>query len=120
MQKPSGLALLLTTALLALSAMASERADAEPNGAALFAANCVACHGPAGKGDGPAAIAFNPKPRNLTDKKVMATVTDRNIADIVRKGGAAVGKSPLMPPFAALTQDQIQALIEFVRNLGKP
>lgn len=33
-----------------------------------FAANCVACHGAAGKGDGPAAVALNPKPRDFAEK----------------------------------------------------
>ncbi|MBI2375694.1 MAG: cytochrome c [Deltaproteobacteria bacterium] len=33
-----------------------------------FTVNCVPCHGPAGHGDGVAAIALNPKPRNyVTD-----------------------------------------------------
>jgi len=32
----------------------------------LFAVNCASCHGNAGKGDGPAAAALNPKPRDFT------------------------------------------------------
>jgi mono/diheme cytochrome c family protein len=33
-------------------------------GKALFAVNCASCHGPDGYGNGPAAAALNPKPRN--------------------------------------------------------
>ena len=33
-------------------------------GKTLFAVNCASCHGVAGFGDGPAAAALNPKPRN--------------------------------------------------------
>jgi len=33
-------------------------------GKTLFAVNCASCHGPQGFGDGPAAAALNPKPRN--------------------------------------------------------
>jgi len=33
-------------------------------GKTLYAVNCASCHGPQGFGDGPAAIALNPKPRN--------------------------------------------------------
>ena len=33
-------------------------------GKALFSVNCASCHGPNGFGDGPAAVALNPKPRN--------------------------------------------------------
>jgi mono/diheme cytochrome c family protein len=33
-------------------------------GKSLYAVNCASCHGPQGFGDGPAAVALNPKPRN--------------------------------------------------------
>ena len=35
-------------------------------GQALFAQHCVSCHGPEGRGDGPAGVALQPPPRNLT------------------------------------------------------
>jgi mono/diheme cytochrome c family protein len=34
-------------------------------GKKLFEDNCVQCHGPAGRGDGPAATMMNPRPRNF-------------------------------------------------------
>lgn len=34
-------------------------------GKTLFAVNCASCHGAAGQGNGPAAMALNPKPRNF-------------------------------------------------------
>jgi mono/diheme cytochrome c family protein len=34
-------------------------------GKELFQKNCAPCHGPLGRGDGPAASTMNPKPRNL-------------------------------------------------------
>src|SRR3954468_15765210 len=37
-------------------------------GAALYAQNCASCHGVAGRGDGAAAAALNPKPVNFTDR----------------------------------------------------
>jgi mono/diheme cytochrome c family protein len=36
-------------------------------GKKLFEQNCVQCHGPIGKGDGPAASTMNPRPRNFTE-----------------------------------------------------
>ena len=35
-------------------------------GAGLFAQNCASCHGPGGKGDGPAGVTLSPRPRDLT------------------------------------------------------
>ena len=36
-------------------------------GAALYASTCVACHGAAGRGDGPAGVSLTPMPANFTD-----------------------------------------------------
>ena len=37
-------------------------------GKALYAQRCVACHGAGAQGDGPAAVAFDPRPADFTDK----------------------------------------------------
>ena len=63
----------------------------------IFSSRCIPCHGPAGKGDGPASAALNPKPRNLSDPVWQKSVTDEYIEKIVKYGGSAVGKSPMMP-----------------------
>lgn len=59
---------------------------------------CASCHGTSGKGDGPGAAALNPKPRDYTDAKWQASVTDEQLEKIILKGGIGVGKSPTMPP----------------------
>ncbi len=41
--------------------------DLVEHGKKLFAQNCAMCHGDAGKGDGAAGAALNPKPRNLVE-----------------------------------------------------
>jgi mono/diheme cytochrome c family protein len=87
-------------------------------GKVLFTSACVQCHGPEGKGDGPASIALNPKPRNLTDATRMATVSDRFKYELISRGGIAVGKSPQMPAFPLNPQD-INNIIAYVDTLSK-
>jgi mono/diheme cytochrome c family protein len=44
----------------------SIKPTAMDSGKEMFAHYCAACHGPGGKGDGPAASAFKKAPRDLT------------------------------------------------------
>lgn len=82
---------------------------------------CAGCHGAQGQGNGPAAAALNPKPRDFTDPKWQASVTDQHIKDVISKGGAAMGLSMLMPPQVQLASDpaELEAMVKFVRSLGK-
>lgn len=86
----------------------------------IYKSRCTMCHGPTGKGDGPAGAALNPKPRDLGDQAWQKSVTDEHIETIIRGGGPAVGKSPMMPANPDLTSkpDVIKALRIIVRNLG--
>ena len=87
-------------------------------GKKLYGQFCASCHGQSGKGDGPAATALNPKPRDHTDKAYMSKLADEDLLKVIKNGGASVGKSPLMPPWgASLKDDQIQDIIAYVRTL---
>ena len=89
-------------------------------GKELFTQNCASCHGATGKGDGAAAVALNPKPRNLSDKAYMGKLKDQQLIDIIKKGGAASGKSPLMPPFGGVLSDaDVRNVVAFIRQLSK-
>lgn len=80
---------------------------------------CAVCHGASGRGDGPAAAALNPKPRNYTDKEFVARMTDRAMFEIIKQGGAAVKKSPSMPAWGeALRDEEIHDLIAYIRSLA--
>ena len=56
-------------AILGFSACATSEMPDAPEGAMLFAQNCAACHGAAGRGDGEMAAGMAPRPADLTGIK---------------------------------------------------
>ena len=89
-------------------------------GATLYRERCSPCHGADGKATTPMAQALTPKPRNHTDGAYMNRLSDEHIATVIKNGGAAVGKSPLMPPQPDLSPQQLADLVAFVRTLAVP
>src|ERR1051325_67974 len=61
------------------------------SGRAIFEANCVSCHGPTGRGDGPLSRTLNPKPPALADPGVMRAVTPEMMFRKIAAGAAGVG-----------------------------
>jgi mono/diheme cytochrome c family protein len=94
--------------------------DARAEAMRVFEQRCVTCHGPEGKGDGPGSVALTPKPRNFHDAEWQDSVTDEHIEQIIMYGGAAVGKSPMMPanPDLVSKPEIVAALRAHVRSLG--
>jgi len=102
----------------------AEEADAAEGAAKeakdIYTQRCTTCHGESGKGDGAAAVALNPKPRDLGLAEWQESVDDAHIEKVIVSGGPAVGKSPLMPPnpdLAAKTE-VVQELRKIVRAFG--
>ena len=89
-------------------------------GKGLYTQHCAGCHGPTGKGDGPAAAALTPKPSDLTNKASMSGLKDQYLFDLIQKGGAPVGKSPLMLPLGSKLKDgDIRDVIAYMKSLAK-
>ena len=87
----------------------------------LFASLCSTCHGPNGAGDGPVAAGFPVKPANFDTEEFQKRVTDEEIAKAIVGGGAAVGRSPLMPanPNLEGKPEVVEALVQKIRGFGK-
>lgn len=94
-------------------------AEARQEATQIFTGRCTPCHGPTGAGDGPSSKQLSPPPRDFRDPAWQAQVTDDHIENIIRFGGAAVGKSPGMPPNPDLVErpEVVAALREHVRGL---
>jgi mono/diheme cytochrome c family protein len=100
---------------------ASNAAAITPEVEEVFTTRCATCHGTDGTGSGPAAANLNPKPRNYTDSAWQASVTDDYLRNVIVKGGAANGKSPLMPPNPDLESKSavVDGLVAKVRSFKK-
>ncbi|MEZ0372111.1 MAG: cytochrome c [Candidatus Sericytochromatia bacterium] len=88
--------------------------EALKTGETLFTANCVSCHGPQGKGDGLAAAALTPKPRNFHAKTGWKNGQDfAGMFKTLEEGvpGSAMGSFNHLP-----AKDRI-ALIHYIRSL---
>jgi high-affinity iron transporter len=90
-------------------------APADPaRGAALFAAECASCHGPQGRGDGPAGQALDPRPADFHDAERMDHATPLRFYHALRFGIEGTG----MPSFAALAEEDLWALAHYIRTLA--
>jgi mono/diheme cytochrome c family protein len=122
---PLAPALALAAVVASLPAGAARAADAA-KGKALYEQNCVSCHGPGGKGDGPTgqALAAQGTPaRDFTkadfkfdaDKDGQAG-TDTDLAAVVKNGAGPYGGSPLMAPWSYLGDGAIADLVAYIRT----
>ncbi len=88
------------------------------DGASTFASYCATCHGAGGKGDGAAAAALDPKPANLTAAEFWTTRTVAGVTKVIKEGGAASGKSAVMPAWgASLSDAQIAEVVAYIQGL---
>ena len=82
----------------------------------LYYAFCASCHGVDGRGSWRAAL-FLVRPGDLTDANRIKRLSDQYLIDLIKHGGAPLGR-PGMPAFGStLSDEDIQLLVQFVRQL---
>jgi mono/diheme cytochrome c family protein len=90
----------------------------ESQGKHLFVHYCATCHGAEGKGDGQNASNLSPPPPDLTVSKDSRDATF--IRKVIAEGSAAVGRSPLSPPWGrSLSRQQIDYLVAYCQSTGR-
>lgn len=106
--------MILIAALLGLAAaLSAKAADAKENWDTL----CAKCHGAEGKGDTKIGQKFGCK--DFTDAKVQADLKDDAATKAIKEGLKSEDGKTLMKPFDQLSDDEVKALVAYVRGLKK-
>lgn len=87
------------------------------DGEAIFKSRCAVCHGIRADGRSDLARIMRPPPANLR----RSVLSDKAQSDIVRRGGAALGRSPSMPEWGVeLTEEELRAVLAYIKTVKEP
>ena len=93
----------------------------QAQGKRIFHEKCVWCHAdstPAGPSN---RYNLNPNPPLINDGSVFNSLSNEFLENVITLGGGAMGKSTVMPPWGhTLTQEEIQALVAYIRAVAQP
>src|SRR5437899_552815 len=93
-----------------------------PLGRRVYAERCAVCHGPDGRGNGPAAPSLIPRPRDFTGGrfKYKSTVAGQppSDADLIRVVANGLDASAMPYLRDILDRAALRAVVEFVKNLS--
>ena len=105
--------IILTISILIAAPLAVRAADAKTN----WANNCAQCHGPTGKGD--TKMGKMVGAMDLTDPQKQASFTDAKATESIKNGVKQNGKTTMKAFGGKLSDDEIKALVAYVRSLKK-
>jgi cytochrome c oxidase cbb3-type subunit III len=93
----------------------------QAQGKRLSYSNCVWCHADATPAGPSNRNNVTPTPSLMNDGATLNSLSDEYLENMITLGGAAVGKSAMMPPWGrTLTQEEIRAIIAFTRAIAQP
>jgi cytochrome c5 len=93
----------------------------EAQGKRVFYTYCVWCHAdstPAGPSN---RSNVNPSPPLMNDGVTLNSLKDQDLLNMITLGGAAVGKSAMMPPYGqTLSASEIRGVLAYTRAIAQP
>jgi cytochrome c oxidase cbb3-type subunit III len=93
----------------------------QAQGKRVFNNNCVWCHADATQAGPSNRSNLSPTPPLFTDGETFNSLSDDFMRNTITLGGSAMGKSAIMPPWGkTLTQDEIRAVLAYVRAVSQP
>lgn len=93
----------------------------QAQGQRVFYADCVWCHASSTPA-GPSNMSnVKPTPALANDGSVLNSLSDEYLQNIITLGGSAMSKSAMMSPWGmTLKQEEIRAVISFMRAIAQP
>ena len=82
-----------------------------------WANNCMQCHGPDGSANTSMGKALNAK--DLTNAQIQSSFTDAEAAAAIKDGVTKDGMTKMIAFGGKLSDDEIKALVAYVRTLKK-
>jgi mono/diheme cytochrome c family protein len=104
---------IIAVAFLVGGAIAACAGDAKEN----YEKSCAKCHGPDGKGQTKMGQKLGIK--DLTDAKVQEGFTDDKAFKAIKDGLKDKEDKTLMKPAEGMSDDEIKALVKYVRDFKK-
>lgn len=95
-----------------MTAMSASAADVKET----YAKACAKCHGPDGKGE--TKMGKKAEVKDFTDAKIQASFKDEEMIKAIKEG-VKDGDKTRMKAAEGVTDDEIKALVAYVRTLKK-
>ena len=93
----------------------------QAQGKRVFYTYCVWCHADSSPAGPSNRSNLTPMPPLANDGTTFNSLSEEFIRNTITLGGSAMGKSAMMPPWGnTLTQDEVQAVIAFMRAIAQP
>jgi mono/diheme cytochrome c family protein len=93
----------------------------QAQGKRIFYEQCVWCHADATPAGPSNRSNLTPVPPLLNDGATLNAESEEHLQQIITQGGAAIGKSAMMPPYGrTLSAEDIRAVISFARAIAQP
>ncbi len=105
--------IIIGVALLIVGAVSVRAADAKEN----WEKNCTKCHGPDGKGK--TKMGEKLAIKDYTDAKIQEALKDDAMTKAIKEGVKDGDKTKMKGFGDALSDDEIKALVKFIRDFKK-